>query len=286
MIEFSWDIHHSCNYRCPYCWFSDKWDDISKNNVYPGLRRLVQIWNRVYDRYGCVRIQINGGEPFTYPDFSELITEISKIHKICITTNLSGDVEHFLERISKNNVSLGMSFHPLFADLNAFLKKVLIIKNSGVASNILFLAWPPQLEKLLEYKRIFEDLEITFCILTFWGKYGGNNYPSGYTEQERRSLESILGARDESGEKFQLMPKITKGKLCHAGQTYALIHPNGNVYRCGGGNWKVQHEPFSNIFDGNFSLLNEPLPCDSEECPCNEWSFLLADIQNEPLFEK
>jgi hypothetical protein len=79
---------------------------------------------------------------------------------------------------------------------------------------------------------------------------------------------------------------MTKGKLCYAGQKYALIHPNGNVYRCGGGNWKVQHEPFSNIFNGNFSLLNEPLPCDSEECPCNEWSFLLADIQNEPLFEK
>ena len=279
MIEFSWDIHHSCNYRCPYCWFYDKWDEIEKNNVYPGLKRLVEIWRRIYDKYGCAQIQINGGEPFTYPDFSKLITEISKMHKVGITTNSSGDIKSITEKANKSNVSLGMSFHPLFVDLNTFLEKAIIAKESGIATNVLFLAWPGQLERIFDYKRTFEEHGIRFTVLTFWGKYNGKDYPQGYSDEEREILSLVLGTRGESGEKFQLTPKITKGKLCRAGQTYALIHPNGNVYRCGGGNWRIQHEPFSNLFSEDFSLLPEPLPCDSNECPCNEWSFLLVDNQ-------
>lgn len=277
MIEFSWDIHHSCNYRCPYCWFADKWDEIKNNNVYPGLKRLVEIWQFVYDKYGCVQIQINGGEPFTYSGFIELIAEISKMHKVGITTNLSGDIKPFIERVNKANVHLGASLHPLFVNLNAFLQKVLIVKESGISIGVLFLAWPPQIDCILEYKQKFEEIGIEFTVLTFWGKYNGKDYPQGYSKSEREVVSSVLGVRGESGERFQLTPKITKGRLCRAGQTHALIHPNGNAYRCGGGNWKVQHEPFSNLFSKDFSLLPEPLPCDSDECPCNEWSFLLVD---------
>lgn len=278
-MQFAWDIHHSCNYRCPYCWFYGKWDKIEKNNVYPGLKRLVQIWRRIYDKYGCVQIQINGGEPFNYPDFSDLIIEISKMHKVGITTNASGDIQSIAEKANKGNLSLGMSFHPLFTGLDVFLKKAIIAKESGIATNVLFLAWPEQLQRVFDYKRTFEEYGIHFTVLTFWGKYNGKDYPQGYSDEEREILSSVVGTRDESGEKFQLTPKITKGKLCHAGHSYALIHPNGDAYRCGGGNWKIQHRPFSNIFNDDFSLLDQPLPCDSEECPCNEWSFLLADLQ-------
>lgn len=279
MIEFSWDIQHSCNYRCPYCWFYGKWDEIKKNNVYPGLKRLVQIWRRIYDKYGCVQIQINGGEPFHYPDFSGLITEISKMHKVGITTNLSVDITPFVEKVNKTNVHLGMTFHPLFVDLNAFMKRAIIAKESGISMGVLFLAWPPQINQIFEYKLAFERVGIEFTVLTFWGEYNGKDYPQGYSENEREILSSVVGIRSESGERFQLTPKITKGRLCRAGQTYALIHPNGNVYRCGGGNWRVQHEPFSNLFSKDFCLLPEPLLCDSDECPCNEWSFLLVDNQ-------
>lgn len=277
MIEFSWDIHHSCNYRCPYCWFCDKWDEIGKNNTYPGLRRLVQIWSRIYDKYGCAQIQINGGEPFTYPDFIELITEVSKIHKVGITTNLSGDIEAFAEKINKPNVHLGASFHPLFIEFDTFLRKVLIAKNSGIVVGVLFLAWPSQIKHLLEYEERFRKKGIDFTVLTFWGKYNGRDYPQSYSDSEKEIISRVLGVRSESGEKFQLLPRMTKGSLCRAGQTYALIHPNGNAYRCGGANWKVQHDPFSNLFKEDFSLLSEPQPCDSDECPCNEWSFLLID---------
>lgn len=281
MIEFSWDIHHTCNYSCPYCWFHDKWDEIKKNNTYPGLKYLLDIWKTIYDKYGCVQIEIAGGEPFTYPEFIEFVSEISKIHKLGITTNLSGDIELFVKKVNRDNVNIGASLHPLFIDIDTFFRKAALVKESGIMTQVLFLAWPPQIKYILDYKRMFEAVGINFSVLSFWGRYNGKEYPQGYSDDEREILSSVLGTRGESGEKYQLTPKITKGKLCRAGQTYALIHPNGDVYRCGGGNWKVQHAPFTNLFSKDFHLLSEPLPCDSEQCPCNEWSFLLVDNKEE-----
>jgi MoaA/NifB/PqqE/SkfB family radical SAM enzyme len=279
MIQFSWDIHYKCNYDCPYCWFYNKWDEISKLNIYVPLKEMLKYWTNVYKKYGSINIQITGGEPFIYPNFIDLICEISQMHNIGITTNLSFDVKQLEKRISKlngKNIGIGMSFHPKFVKFETFFEKVTIVKEIGIGNTILYLAWPPQIKEIPKYKEYFLKHKFVFSVLTFWGKYNGIEYPAGYTDEEREIINTALGIRGESGEKFQVIPKITRGKLCNAGHTYALIHPDGKVYRCGGGNWKEQHPPFNNFFSENFSLLNEPLPCDSEVCPCNEWSFLLV----------
>ena len=280
MVEFSWNIIFKCNYRCPYCWFHDKWDDISKINRYISVEELIKYWKNIYYRYGTVEIQINGGEPFIYPNFIELVIELSKIHKIGITTNLSFDVDYFIKKLrgSNNyNIGLGASFHPLFVDYDNFIKKAIPLYKLGILKNILYLAWPPQIKYIPLYKKKFEKEGLNFTVITFWGNYNGIDYPQGYTAEEREIINSALGVRSESGEKFQLKPVKTKGRLCRAGQIYALIHPDGGVFRCGGGNWKEQHPPFANFFDEDFKLLDAPLPCESEECPCNEWSFLLVN---------
>lgn len=279
MIQFAWDIHYKCNYECPYCWFYGKWEDIAKLNKYPALNDMVRYWENVYKKYGSVSIQITGGEPFIYPNFIELIFEISQMHKIGITTNLSFDVKKLINKIDKlkeKNVGISMSFHPKFVRFEHFFEKAKIVREFGIGENILYLAWPPQIKDIPQYKEKFLDKKFMFSVLTFWGKYNGIDYPDGYTEKEREIINLALGIRGESGEKFQLVPVLTKGKLCKAGHTYALLHPDGNVYRCGGGNWKKQHSPFGNFFDDKFSLLDKPFPCDSDECPCNEWSFLLV----------
>jgi hypothetical protein len=65
--------------------------------------------------------------------------------------------------------------------------------------------------------------------------------------------------------------KVTKGKLCRMGQIYGRIYPNGDVYRCcaDGGLLKL-----SNICDDTFKLLDEPLECTSENCPC--WKSMIV----------
>lgn len=54
-----------------------------------------------------------------------------------------------------------------------------------------------------------------------------------------------------------------------------MIHPNGDVLRCGG--FYSQDAKIGNIEDTGFKLLEEAYPCASEICPCNEWAFLLKE---------
>ena len=274
MIQFTWDIHYKCNYRCPYCWFEGKWDEIKCNNIYPGTEKLLSYWENIHKRYGTVHIEIAGGEPTIYPDFGGFVSELAKMHDIGVTSNISGDIEGILKSEKKFNI--GMSFHPLFAEYGDFLEKALLLKHNGFGKTIMYLAYPTVVEHIPRYKRLFEEQGFMFQVLSFWGKYNGLEYPQGYTDEQKKTIGLSLGVRDESNCKFQLEPVTTRGKSCNAGHTYILVHPNGDAYRCGGGNWKEQHQPFGNVFSEEFRLLEKPEPCESDHCPCNEWSFLLV----------
>jgi molybdenum cofactor biosynthesis enzyme MoaA len=95
-ISFSWDLHWSCNFRCPYCWWHGKWDEFEKRNVYPGFEKLTAVWKRIYDLYGECHLEIAGGEPSIYPEFSEFILEILNYHTVSIMTNLSGNLDKII----------------------------------------------------------------------------------------------------------------------------------------------------------------------------------------------
>jgi MoaA/NifB/PqqE/SkfB family radical SAM enzyme len=273
MIQFTWDIHYKCSYACPYCWFHGKWEDIKCHNIYPGTERLLTCWENIRKSYGRVHVEISGGEPSIYPDFAEFVCALAAIHEVGVTSNLSGDIQGILR--SSQRFHVGMSFHPLFAEYEAFLAKARGIKGAGLGNGVLYLAYPPAVPEIPRYKAMFEEQGFIFSVLTFWGKFQGRDYPQSYSHQEREIIDTALGVRGESNTKYQLQPEITRGRLCRAGHAYALVHPNGDAYRCGGGNWKDQHAPFGNIFRDDFRLCEKPEPCESEHCPCNEWSFLL-----------
>jgi MoaA/NifB/PqqE/SkfB family radical SAM enzyme len=84
-------------------------------------------WKRIFDKYGEAKIEIVGGEPFIYPNFIELVKRLSSLHLIKITTNLSGNVERFVQEVSPERVELDLNFHILFIDLETVLKAVFVI---------------------------------------------------------------------------------------------------------------------------------------------------------------
>lgn len=280
-ISFSWDIHWDCNYRCPYCWWHGRWDDLKYRNKYPGLDKLTEVWKRIYNRYGETHIEIAGGEPVTYPDFYEFLNRLLQYHTVGMMTNLSGSIKDFSNSISENNMKrlkIGASFHPMFADLDEFLKKAVFLRKNDVSIGVLYLSYPPQIQKIPYYKKIFDENDIYFSVSTFWGEYEGKKYPDSYTEEELILIDPALGNR--TGEKFQTKPLVTKDRLCNAGHRYGIIHPDGEVLPCGGGSWKGENIIIGNIFDKDFKLLDKPHKCHSEYCPCNEWAFLLIDKNN------
>lgn len=273
-ISFSWNITFSCNYRCPYCWFHGEWQNLASKNRYFSVKELMGHWERIYKKYGSVVIDILGGEPFIYPDFTELIKELSAIHTVNIATNLSCDIKRFVATADPSKVGMRITFHPLFADFDIFLKRALLLKEHNFGDNVTYLAYPPQIRLIGFYKEKFAKECLRLCILTFWGKHEGLNYPDGYTKEEKEIIAPYVDNR--CGEKFQVTPREVKGKLCRAGQRYAVIFPDGATVRCGGGASSDSDISMGNFFDKDFQLLNNPSPCSSKYCPCNEWAFLLV----------
>lgn len=270
-ISFDWNLILECNYRCPYCWFDGQWEKL-KSKSPPSINKLIKYWDNIYKRYGSVHIDILGGEPFLYPDFIELVKELSNIHTLAIQSNLFQDIDTFVKKIDCSNVKLAGSFHPIFAEFDTFVKKAVILKEHGFSDEVAYVAYPPQIRQIGYYKEKFARERLSLFVRTFWGRYKGVDYPAGYTEEERKNIEPYIGSR--SGEKFQIAPKKVKGLLCHAGHKHAVIDVDGRVNRCGGAD---PHGVIGNFFDERFKLLDGPRPCDSEYCPCNEWSFLLTE---------
>jgi MoaA/NifB/PqqE/SkfB family radical SAM enzyme len=224
-------------------------------------------WRRIYDKYGSIRIEITGGEPFIYPDFIELVKLLSSIHSVKITTNMSGDIEKFVKEIDSQKVDLDLNFHPLFANIETFIKKTLLLKESGFKAGVCYLAYPPQMGRINMFRKRFQEVGIDFALAAFWGEYQGRRYPDSYTEEEREFIRPFLGDIDRIV--YHLKGESPKGKLCNAGYKYAVIQADGKVIRCG----QLAEKIISNLLDED--LLDKPEPCEADFCPCNEYGNLI-----------
>lgn len=266
IISFAWDIHYKCNFRCPYCWFFDNWARQTKRNLYFTPRQWLAIWKKIFDRYGQVRIAITGGEPFLYPDFIELVRELSSLHIIKVTTNMSGDIDRFVKEVSPARVYLDLNFHPAFVrDTDEFIRKTRLLHDSGFDAGVCYLAYPPQLGMLDFYRRRFQDSSVRFALAAFWGRYQGKQYPASYTDEEKEMIRPFLG--DINRIDYHLNSASPKGKTCNAGHKYANIQGDGRVVRCA----QYADEPMGNIIESEFRLFDRPLPCGKDFCPGNEY---------------
>lgn len=257
--RFTWNIHYSCNYRCPYCFFEGKWETYKEKNVYITVDEWLKYWSRIYEKYGRCYMLITGGEPFIYPNFIELIERLSRIHyPINISTNASGDLESFVKRVNPERVSLSVSFQPDFDNIEPFLDKVRFLRKHKFDGCINFVAYPPFIKDISFYIEKFKSIGERLKVIPFWGNYQEKEYPLAYTPQEREIIGIDGGWLDEVRKKHS---------LCSAGYNSALVFPDGNVARCGqvGEGFLV-----GNFFDPGFKLLEGPLSCDAEYCPCDE----------------
>src|SRR3989339_1506852 len=152
MIIFSWDIHWTCNYDCPYCWWHNNWTELALQNYYPGTEKLVETWERIYKMCGRVKLNLLGGEPLIYPDIASILDKIVELHEVEMTTNLSigaGDLEKIK---SLNKITIGATFHPSFTSLSEFVDKVIYLKNKETNVSVIYLAYPSQIEFIPEYR--------------------------------------------------------------------------------------------------------------------------------------
>lgn len=268
-VFFSWYLNNECNYKCSFC----KPQDIKTRFIKVG--DWVEIWDKVYGNYGESHIHISGGEPFIYPGFIDLITGLSRKHTLEFSTNLSCDVRPFAENIAPKRARLGGSFHPEFADFDEFLEKIVFLKKKGFDVWVNYVAYPPHLKDLAKYKKAVETTipDVLFSIQPFGGQFEGRDYPKDYSAEEKKLMlfeEKSEVNKETLDWKTDSLKSSVREKLCRMGQMYARIYPDGEVYRCCG----KGAQRLGNLIDKTFKLLEEPLPCASDNCPC--WKCMLV----------
>ena len=238
-------------------------------------------WKNIHSKYGASKIYITGGEPFLYPGFAGIISQLSKLHAIHVTTNLSVPLDEFISKNNASNVEINSTFHPLNTDPVQFAGNVLKLRKAGFVCNVCYLAHPLQLREMLNYKKYFYGLGIEMALTLFWGKLDGKEYPHAYSREEHEliditeawahgedDLKMMNENRGDSGA-FNTNSEICIDKAqkstnihCNAGTDYAVIGVDGAARPCG-----QLHAPvLGNIFEFNIKLLELPLSCTEQNC--------------------
>jgi len=279
-------MHYSCDFRCPYCFYTTTgWDELLKKNQYKTAEQWNEVWHRIYVKYGSCQIRITAGEPFTYPRFVDIVETLSKEHDLQITTNCSMPkvMKDFVQRANPRRVELDCTFHPLELTFDKFTDSVLLLRNAGFTANVCFLAYPLQMPQMLEYKRRFKERGIHMNMAIYWGPFGGKTYPHAFTAEEKKAIKEAIGY-EVGPETVGLEPLSVKGKLCGAGQRYAVIHCDGKVFRCG--QLGRDEECIGDILDPHFELFKEGQPCTADYCRSKEFQSAWEAEDKETLLQK
>src|SRR5581483_3503143 len=129
-------------------------------NVYQTTEQWMEHWKRIHALYGRCFLTINGGEPFAYPNFLDILVGVSQWHwPINVTTNTSLHLNDYVERVDHEKVSVSISFHPQYHTLEDFLKTVRFLRDrKATIGCINFVAWPPFLKDLARYVTAFQEI--------------------------------------------------------------------------------------------------------------------------------
>ena len=303
---FTWGMHYNCNYNCAYCYAPKPQDITFENNLnnvakYEKLEKIIDGWKNIYDKYGSSRIRLDGGEPSIYPNFFEIVKELSKIHRLQLNTNLSFDVNKFCDVSNPETIRVDASLHCEYTKLETFVNKLNFLKQKGYKLTVSYVGYPDFLENIPLAKKEIEKMDIPFFVHPYSGFYEERQYPQSYTEQDKKFIYDIdcqskteLVWRQERKSKykdkkninvgtkwtkeeieknqqkkqkyFEEQIKVGKYKMCEMGHMYARIYPNGNTYRCCSSDGNTY---LGNLFDKTIILLEKAEKCyDIDNCRC------------------
>jgi len=271
----------ACNFRCTYCF-----NPPSIRNAEPALHGANDQWEEGFDATGKTwLIHTTGGEPFGISGFVALCERLTRRHFLSINSNLSyRSADDFAQSIHPGRVhyihaSLHYEEQQRRASLDAFMARVHKLRDAQFNVLVSQVMTPQMVDNFPAVSACLESHGLSVIPKILRGRFGGKNYPDGYTADHRaRIREYLAAARLKYAaviERMKEPPTIHMfsdshllngigsyhGKRCGSGYNFVRIAPDGTVYRCGSG------KRLGNLLLKNVRLLNGPKRCNASYCP-------------------
>jgi len=211
---------------------------------------------------------MGGGEPFTHPNFFEIINGlVDSGYRLSIISNFSAPINKlnkFFKMTEGNLDYFVASLHLEQAQLQVFIKKIITIKKRFPKFKRFFVNTVAKKEKMEEakfLKKIFSAKKIRLTFLRLKKPSPDKEFKEISYSPEETKIFSFPSC-------FYSSPKLT-GKLCSSGQKSAIIDPTGNIFRCiSGSNTKQGY--LGNLLTDDIIFYKKPKPCQERFCFCED----------------
>lgn len=272
-------------------------------------------WEKAFERLGRdLYLVFSYGESMGMRGFYECVDMIGRhpTWTLCIVTNLSFSPEKLIaSRLGQEKrVFINPCWHPLgvkdrVQGWESFKKHVLMLKDAGIPTHVLYLWYEPQIKWFPEYFEWLDSHDFRVGVRRYVGNIGGHrvpllgtvrrhvrnfsgkkillsdsiggkNYPQDHTEAELDFLYAITCPKVIE---YGIECALTKDKLCSAGKDMILVKHDGEVGLCA----DAHSFSLGNIFDESFKLRAEPIRCPITICGGDYGMLHLADERFEPL---
>lgn len=261
----SWNIVGGCNYRCTYC--------VQKHA--PGLgtpsdEELEAALNALTTLPGSWEFKISGGEPFLLKRLPEVARQLSSAgHKVSILTNLSAPLRvlhEFIEAAGEHLRTFSCSLHREETTEAEFLEKASAVKAAltplpratFVVNSVVV---PGQVEVVADSRARFEAAGLKFYPQLMRKDGKAVTYDAHDAAVIEEAFDDLVGP-GQMNRGYSL-----KGRTCHAGSKYFIIHPRGDAFACYPGK-RFGDAHLGNVFGGTLKLWSAPRACPYEVCPC------------------
>jgi MoaA/NifB/PqqE/SkfB family radical SAM enzyme len=261
----SWNIVGGCNYRCSYC--------VQKHT--PGLGTPsddeLEAALRTFEALdGRWEFKVSGGEPFLLKRLPEVAHRLSRAgHLVSVLTNLSAPVrvlEAFIDAAGASLRTFSCSLHREETTEDDFFDKALAVrgalrpwpKATFVVNSVVV---PGTVDVVGESRRRFEAAGLKFYPQLMRQDGKAVTYDSADEARIATHFDDLVGP-GQMNRGFSL-----KGRLCHAGAKYFIVHPRGDAFSCYPGK-RFGDGHLGNVFAGTLALRSGPAPCPYDVCPC------------------
>jgi len=259
--RINWEITNICNFRCNYC-INPQTESKNKERNFTA-DEILRFFDSTKKQW---LILITGGEPFMYPNFTEVCQALTQTHSLQITTNLSSpNIYQFADSINPSKIFiLSASYHYTernrLGQTDDFISKCKYLKGKGFPVLVNYVAHPDTMDRMESDLMMFTDLGIETFVLLLRGKVNNKIYPDAYTKKEFEMIEKYL--LDVDTERKAAFNNLNfYSHFCDAGKSYLFMDSLGNISRCS----TIQNR-FGNLFDNNFHLNENAEPCTVKNC--------------------